>query len=143
MEKRDAVIHVCNKQTIDGENETIEMSVVGTFCTEEGGWRLEYTEYDDEARSCHTTVRVAGEDAVYVTREGDFGGEMLFEKGRRNSTAYSTPYGELMMGVYTKSVENSLGVDGGRLRFTYTTDFYTQSVIHNQMTLTVSPSGNV
>ncbi len=135
---QDVVIEVCNAQVIDGEQEKIEMSVVGTIRETDEGFLLEYTEYDEEARSCHTTVRVVGQEAVYVTREGDFGGEMLFEKGKRNSTVYSTPYGDLMMGVYTKSVENALRPDGGKLRFCYTTDFHAGSVIENSMTLTVS-----
>ncbi len=137
--KLDAVIGVCNTQSIDGETEKIEMSVVGTLSETEEGWLLEYTEYDEDARKSQTAVRVTGNQTVSVTRTGELTGEMLFERGKRNSMVYSTPYGNLSMGVYTKSIENTLSESGGRLRFCYTTDFHSQAPIENRMTLTVSP----
>lgn len=138
MEKRDVLIEVCNKQTIDGETEKIEMRVVGTICALEEGFLLEYTEYDEDAKPCRTTVRAVGDSLVSVIREGDCGGEMLFETGKRNSTVYNTPYGTLTMGVYTKCVENELTENGGWLHFCYTTDFHAQAGVENHMTLTVT-----
>ena len=43
MEKQRAVIHICNEQTMDGEHDKIEMSVVGTLRAGENGHVLEYT----------------------------------------------------------------------------------------------------
>lgn len=136
MEKQRAVIHICNEQTMDGEHDKIEMSVVGTIHAGENGHVLEYTEYDDGLKT-FTTVTPLGNRSVQVTRTGAFGSEMQFEVGKRSSTVYSTPYGELVMGVYTKRIENTLGEQGGRLAFAYTTDFAQQGVMHNRMTLTV------
>lgn len=137
MEKQRAVIHICNEQTMDGEHDKIEMSVVGTIHAGENGRVLEYTEYDDDGLKTFTTVTPLGNRSVQVTRTGAFGSEMQFEVGKRSSTVYSTPYGELVMGVYTKRIENTLGEQGGRLAFAYTTDFAQQGVMHNRMTLTV------
>lgn len=137
MEKQRAVIHICNEQTMDGEHDKIEMSVVGTIHAGENGYVLEYTEYDDDGLKTFTTVTPLGNRSVQVTRTGAFGSEMQFEVGKRSSTVYSTPYGELVMGVYTKRIENTLGEQGGRLAFAYTTDFAQQGVMHNRMTLTV------
>ncbi len=137
--KTDVLIHICNQQTMDGQSETIEMDVVGALSQTEDGFLLTYTEYDEDANRCDTAVRVTGEDTVSVTRHGNFSSEMLFEAGRRGSFVYGTPYGTLTMGLYTKSVENALHADGGRLRFSYSTDFQSQAPIDNRMTLTVSP----
>ena len=138
MEKQDVLIEICNQQTIDGESEKIEMRVYGTICALDDGFLVEYTEYDEDARPCRTTVRAVGDSMVSVVREGDCGGEMLFETGKRNATVYNPPYGALTMGVYTKYVENTLCANGGRLHFCYTTDFHAQAGIENRMTLTVS-----
>lgn len=140
MEKQRAVIHICNEQTMDGEHDKIEMSVVGTISGDGSGCVLEYTEYDEDGLKTFTTVTPDGERSVCVTRTGAFGSEMQFEVGKRSSTVYSTPYGELVMGVYTKRIENTLGENGGRLAFAYTTDFAQQGVMHNRMTLTVQVS---
>ena len=137
--KMDACIHICNQQTMDGQSETIEMDVLGALTQTQDGFLLTYTEYDEEANCCDTTVRVTGSDTVSVARSGIFSSEMLFQAGKRGSFAYGTPYGTLTMGLYTKSVENALRADGGRLRFCYSTDFQSQAPIDNRMTLTVSP----
>lgn len=141
MEKQAVAVDICNTQIMDGEEERIEMRVFGTLLETPEGFLLEYTEYDENARRSRTAVRVVGQDAVYVTREGDFGSEMQFEVGKRNSTVYPTPYGEMLLGVYTKSVENALHGDGGRLQFCYTTDFNSRFVIENSMSLTVHSDG--
>lgn len=137
--KTDVFVHICNQQTMDGQSETIEMDVVGELSQTEDGFLLTYTEYDEETNRCDTTVRVTGQNTVSVTRRGNFCSEMLFEAGKRGSFAYGTPYGTLTMGLYTKSVDNALRADGGRLRFCYSTDFQSQAPIDNRMTLTVSP----
>lgn len=139
-EKTDVLIDICNAQTMDGETENLEMRVVGTLCETENGFLIEYTEYDAEENCCRTTVETIGGDFVSVTRAGDFGGEMRFETGRRSTSVYSTPYGEIMMGMYTKCVENGLSAAGGRLHFCYTTDFQAMATAENKMTLTLSPA---
>ncbi|MEG0377478.1 MAG: DUF1934 domain-containing protein [Eubacterium sp.] len=50
-----------------------------------------------------TTVKVEG-DKVSVIRLGAVNSIMEFEKGKRNVTLYSTPYGEIAMGIFTKVV---------------------------------------
>lgn len=138
MEKQDVLIDICNAQTMDGETEKIEIHVVGTICETDEGFLIEYTEYDEDAHPCYTTVRAVGENTVSVLREGDFGGEMRFETGKRHATVYNTPYGAMTIGMYTKCVENALTKTGGRLYFCYTTDFHAQASIENQMTLTLT-----
>ena len=137
MEKQAVAVDICNVQIIDGNAKRIEMRVFGTLLETPEGFLLEYTEYDENANRFQTAVRVVGQEAVYVTRKGDFGSEMQFEVGKRNSTVYATPYGEMLLGVYTKSVENALRGGGGRLQFCYTTDFNSRFAIENSMSLTV------
>lgn len=137
MEKQKVMIDVCNAQTMDGETEKLEMRVVGTICKTDGGFLVEYTEYDDEGRPSEIAVRAIGDSFVSVARAGDCNTEMRFETGKRHSTVYNTPYGALTMGIYTKRVENALTENGGRLHFCYTTDFHAQVSAENRMTLQI------
>ena len=73
--KMDAHIHICNQQTMDGQSETIEMDVLGALTQTQDGFLLTYTEYDEDANRCDTTVRVTGSDTVSVTRSGNLDAE--------------------------------------------------------------------
>lgn len=138
--KQNVTIHICNEQVIDGQPEKIEMSVKGCVYGEGNRIAIEYTEYDEEMHKIETVVRAEKDIFVSVTRSGAYESQMLFEKGKRNTTVYSTPYGDLSMGMYTKSIQNTIPTEGsmnGTLSFHYTTDFAAQGAIENRMRLTL------
>lgn len=62
---------------------------------------------------CTTQMSVTGE-VVRMTRKGDGlaeGTEILFQKGKRYSGTFDTPYGPVKMEVLTTQVENKLTKD--------------------------------
>jgi len=62
---------------------------------------------------CITQMSVTG-DVVRMTRKGEGlaeGTEILFEKGKRYSGSFNTPYGPVKMEVLTTQVENKLTKD--------------------------------
>ena len=42
-----------------------------------------------------------------------------------------------MMGIYAKSISNSLGENGGCVKFAYTIDFNNEPASENELTVTV------
>ena len=134
-------LRVHNLQEVDGEKNEMDMTVVGTASLQSPRLELCYSEYDEEMHETKTRVCVEENRFVSVTREGQYASQMLFECGKRNTTAYKTPYGDLMMGMYTKRIDNRMTwLDGtlqGSLTFSYTTDFAGQGGIENEMTLTI------
>mgnify|MGYP003306201258 CR=1 FL=1 len=64
--------------------------------------------------------------------------EMVIEKDRRHLCCYTTPYGELMMGIYAKTVLNEIGEHGGTLKFAYTIDFNNTPASENELQITVA-----
>ncbi len=116
------------------------MTVVGEAYAEDNRIAICYEEYDEEMQKIETVVRAEADKFVSVTRSGAYQSQMLFERGKRNTSVYSTPYGDLVMGMYTKTIENTLPLEGamnGTLSFSYTTDFAGQGGIENAMTLKV------
>ena len=61
---------------------------------------------------CKTTLKVKG-DSVKMRRIGHagFNAELYFEKGKRFSSRYETPYGPMDVEVLTSRVENNLDMD--------------------------------
>lgn len=139
-EKQKVTVHIRNAQLVDGQPENIEMTVVGEAYAEDNRIAICYEEYDEEMQKIETVVRAEADKFVSVTRSGAYQSQMLFERGKRNTSVYSTPYGDLVMGMYTKTIENTLPLEGamnGTLSFSYTTDFAGQGGIENAMTLKV------
>ena len=140
MEKQPVIVEICNQQWIDGAPEKIEMTVTGFIYAEETQLTIEYTEYDEENQKTETTVHCQNHKFVSVTRRGAMESQMLFQQGRRNTSVYSTPYGDMQIGMYTKKVQCDIPLEGmlcGKLRFAYTTDFAGTNTIENAMTLTI------
>ena len=75
-----------------------------------------YMIYDESEVSgmvgCKTTLKVKG-DSVKMRRIGQvgFNTELYFEKGKRFSSTYDTPYGPMDVEVLTSRVENNLNME--------------------------------
>ena len=63
---------------------------------------------------CTTTIRV-DDHSVKMRRTGiaGFGAELYFEKGKRFSSVYETPYGPMGVEVLTEHVKNNLDMETG------------------------------
>lgn len=136
--KKNVLINVISSQMIDGQAENMEISVVGVLTHNGEDYIIEYTEYDGDMQGCNTCVSVEGGECVSITREGGFTTEMMLENGKRHSSLYSTPYGELTIGLYTKMVNSDMSAVGGTLEMDYTIDFNSGLVSENSMKITVS-----
>lgn len=83
----------------------VEMTTVGDYEYEDG---LYYIEYDETEMSglddTHTSIEI-GADYVSLQRTGSMTSDMLFMEGRKTHSMYNTPYGELLVGIYTHSLD--------------------------------------
>ncbi|MDD4690951.1 MULTISPECIES: DUF1934 domain-containing protein [Eubacterium] len=77
----------------------------GDYYREQGATCLSYEESEMAGMGgTTTTVRVNG-DKVSVIRLGSVNSIMEFEQGKHNLTMYSTPYGDISMGIFTKEID--------------------------------------
>ena len=136
--KKNVVITVCDIQTMDGETEKIEESVVGTLSGSKKRYTIKYTEYDGEMTGCDTTITVSDGSSVSITRKGTYTTEMLLENGKRSSSLYTTPYGTFTIGIFAKEVRSDLTESGGTLSMKYTIDFNTGLAAENSLTISVA-----
>lgn len=74
---------------------------------------------------------------VTITRKGAMSSQLMLEKGKRHQCLYQTPAGDLMIGVFTKTMNNSLSKKGGTLEVSYTLDFNNDLVSENKFKITV------
>ena len=135
---KNAIITIKDRHLQDGEELTAELTTSGSFELTEKGCVVIYKETDEEMTDCVTRLDVESSQTVTMTRTGKYNTEMIIEKDRRHTCFYSTPFGELIMGIYANSVVNNIGENGGTLSFSYTIDFNNSPASENELYITVA-----
>lgn len=135
---KNAIVTITDRHFQDGEEYSCELTTSGRFEITENGCTVIYNETDEEMTNCLTTLDVIGSQKITMTRSGKYNTEMIIEKDRRHTCFYSTPYGELIMGIYAKMISNEMGENGGTLKFAYTIDFNNSPASENELHITVA-----
>lgn len=108
-------LKITGKQASGDQKDVVEFVTEGNMYKKNGSLYYIYDETDFSGfKGCKTSLKVTG-DIVKMKRIGDrtgVGTEMIFEKGKRFSSLYYTPYGEVEMEVLTKDIIKTLDEDG-------------------------------
>ena len=136
--KEKYMISIVGEQTLDGETDRIEVLTAGNYLVKKDHFYIGYKEYDDEDPSIvfNNLIKVE-KDKVTINRKGPMGSQLLLERDRRHQCIYQTVAGDLIIGVFTKTLKSTLGKNGGTLEVSYTLDFNTDLVSENRFTIKV------
>lgn len=106
-------ITVINRQTIDGDSDTVNEAADGTFREKNGKFFIAY-----KNAGITSMIKVEG-DTISVKRIGDVRSEMLFVLGENTEFEYNTQYGAIAMNIFTEEISCTLSSEGGRLKLRY------------------------
>lgn len=119
MEK-DVIISIRGTQDYSGTDpDTMELVTEGKLAVQDGALCLSYEESELTGMEGTTTVFQVEPEKVTLLRLGSVQSEMVFEEGRRHMSLYSTPYGNLEIGVRARRLNSTLELTGGRLEIDY------------------------
>ena len=133
------IISITGTQLVDGESDKIEVITTGDYILKNGHRYIKYKEYDndDPNISIDTVVKVEGDSKVSIIRMGDRPSRLILENGVRHQCHYNTVMGELMMGVFTSRINNTLKDSGGDIIVKYQLDFFSDLVSDNEFHINV------
>ena len=136
-------ITIRDKHYADGEKSESEMSVFGSLTFSKDDYKISYMEHDGDLAGCVTTISVSSKpdskpDSIYMSREGSFTTNLLLEPKRRTTCHYDTPFGSMMLGVYTYKIDSDMGQSGGNLDFAYCLDVEGSTVSESKLHIGVS-----
>ena len=119
MEK-DVIISIRGTQDYSGTDpDTMELVTEGKLAVQDGALCLSYEESELTGMEGTTTVFQVEPEKVTLLRLGSVQSEMVFEEGRRHMSLYSTPYGNMEIGVRARRLNSTLELTGGRLEIYY------------------------
>jgi len=93
---------------LGGKKDTIELITEGKLYDKDNAKYLVYEETElSGMEGCTTTLKLQ-EDKIVMRRYGRATSELVFQKGKRYTSNYSTPYGNFRMEILTKKLEYNL-----------------------------------
>ncbi len=122
-----------------GENDEGECGELTTKCSIEaadGEIVIRYNETVDNADDCETSLYIKN-SRITMMRSGRFRTSMIFENGKRHICCYETPFGEIMIGIYTNAMFIDFDENGGMMNFAYTIDSAGDLISENELKITV------
>ncbi len=100
---KDVLVKVRGKQIGLEDEDEIEIINVGSYYERNGKKFIRYEEFQEEQGSVLNMIKLDGK-SVEITKKGSVGVQMIFRQGEKVNSCYETPFGNMMMGIYTNSV---------------------------------------
>lgn len=97
-----------------------DTAVYGLYYEKSGS---RYVLFDEKIEGIEKPVKTRlkfGRDFLELSRSGAVNVRMLFEKNKRNMSSYNTPYGSILLGIYTKRIDISDSPDEITVSIDYT-----------------------
>ena len=132
------MIKITGTQGLDGDTDSVELTTVGKMGVKDGQFLLTYDESEMlGVKGVKTSLMVKDEDTVVLKRSGGYASRLVVQKGVRNSCFYSTPHGDLVIGIFGENVSHNLTDSGGTLNMSYTIDSNLQLISRNSVEISV------
>ncbi len=104
--KKKVWLSIRGQQIIDNEKpEIVELLTEGELYNKNKSNYLLYKESEVSGMEGTTTTVKVDEDHVSIIRLGTTNSHLVFKKGQRKYNSYETPYGQLLLSIFTKDVD--------------------------------------
>lgn len=136
---KDITLRIIGKQFFDDrEEEQMEFVTEGKLYLRGGAAYVVYEESGIPGMPSGKTLLKVKDRTVKMKRTGsDAGLELYFEQGKRFSSAYETPFGEMGLEVLTNLVENGLDCETGSGKISINYDISLEGMAEGKNQLTI------
>ncbi len=122
------------------ESEPIEVITPASYYLKNGKHYILYDEViEGSSQITKNKIKITGNEALEIIKSGATSSHMIFEKNRMNATRYETPYGEIQVGVFTKSMNVEESEDFIGVEVEYGLDVNSEPVADCHISLSVRP----
>ena len=119
-EKLPVLLSIRGEQYFDDiDPDATELMTEGTMVLTEDGMVLSYEETELTGMEGTTTTFEVKGPQVILTRTGTVNSQMVFEEGRKHTSLYETPFGELTVHIQTSTLKHNLTQRGGVMEIKY------------------------
>lgn len=123
---RDYLIKIIGKQFVDGEEDVMEVETTGHYEEKDGIKYIHYKEYvedDNGEGERDTLVKIEGDNLITIIRKGEHQSQLMLELDRQHQCYYQTPFGDIIIRVYTSVMKIDVDDSGGKVQAVYSLNF--------------------
>lgn len=102
--KKNVVITVRGLQRQVAEDEPVEVISAGTYLRKDDTHYLSYEEADEDGNITKNRIKITPA-SIEMSKQGGITTQMIFINGQKHFACYETPFGELTLGMTTKSIK--------------------------------------
>lgn len=139
---KEVLISISGLQFDINNEEPVEVISVGEYYQRNGKQYIIYDELQTEDGSSReitkNTIKIS-KDQVDIIKKGTANVHMIFELNKKNITYYNTPYGDLLIGLYTTSITQHMEEDKLEIGLEYALDINSNHVSDCSITIRVTP----
>lgn len=134
------LVTITGRQKYDDLNDKIEMTTVGTMEENENGFILRYNEEQEPPlKPNRATLKISKDEKnVQMIRSGSSNSCLIIEKSKRNLCNYSTPYGDMLMGIFGREISIDAEEETGKQIFHFAYDIDINGALSSQNEVTVT-----
>lgn len=138
MGKKAWITVIGTQKTDEGQEDKIEFSTEGNFYEKNGTYYIIYQESDLTGLVGVTTSLKADPQRVVLNRMGKADLKQEFSPNSYFRSNYVTPYGTILMGIWTEVVESNLTGQGGHISLKYNLYVEEELISYNTLSITVN-----
>ena len=132
--KRDIQISVLGIQNTGSEPEAILTKTTGTYCFENGFYKIQYCELDENGTATDNLLFLL-ETEMRLSKSGSIAGQFLFIPGEKTVADYLTPFGKIAFEAETETYHLDRKEDELNVQLKYR--LYTGNQLFSVNTLTI------
>lgn len=142
---KDVLITLRSIQSVENDRSETELITQAEFTPlDDGGFQISYDESEATGfKGSRTVVQCHGNHKASICRSGTATSNLIMDSKKKQHCHYGTPYGDMMVGIFTHAIVNELNEDGGSLYMKYTIDINSSYISDNEIFLKIQPTFNV
>lgn len=119
-----ALITIIGHQKFDDDKDQVEMKTVGTVEHDDDNYIIRYNEeLENGTAPLRAKLNIAKDESkVEMIKSGPYSSCLIIEKSKRHLCNYGTEYGDILMGIFGREVENDFNENEGTFKFSYDID---------------------
>ena len=120
---KDVIVSISGLQMpAEGEAEPVEVITVGDYYQKNGKHYVLYEEVNEGFEGSTKNIIKMQENCIDITKKGVSNVHMVFEKNRKNVSCYSTPFGEIVVGIQANHFAVDEQADSLKVNVDYSLD---------------------
>lgn len=135
MMTKDVLITIKGLQMALDDNDTLEIMTNGKYYKKNGKHYVLYEELVEDQKVSNM-IKIYDE-TVEITKKGLASVQMFFETGKKNTSIYSTPFGQIEIGIYAEQIRVNESENKLELNMQYDLEMNSEHVSDSQVSVTV------